>query len=93
MIEVTNFSEKFKLGNWYKNNDNIETTNSKTLTDLLDDGPPGVDPEGPESGSVEQEQGRPEDMVVQEGEEQGQGTVPEGLMRKIEQDEVRISLI
>lgn len=55
----------------------------------MDDGPPGVDPEGPDSGTGEQEHGKPEDMVVQEGEDQGQGTGPEGLMRNREQDEVR----
>lgn len=69
-------------------NGKIQITNSTTITDLLDDGPPGVDPEGPDSGPGEQEQGKPEDMVVQEGEDQGQGAGQEGLMRKREQDEV-----
>lgn len=68
--------------------DEIYNINAKTLTDLLDDGPPGVDPEGPDAGAGEQEQGTPEDMVVQEGEDQGQGAGTEGLMRKMEQNEV-----
>lgn len=48
-----------------------------------------MDPEGPDSGAGDQEPGKPEDMAVQEGEDQGQGAGPEGLMRKREQDEVR----
>lgn len=59
-------------------------------SDLLDDGPPGVDPEGPDTGSGEQDQGKPEDMGSQEGEDPSQPGGPggpEGLMRQREQEE------
>ena len=57
---------------------------------MLDDGPPGVDPEVPEPGSGEQDQGKPEDMVTQEGEDPSQPGGPEGIMRQREQEEVMI---
>lgn len=59
---------------------------------MLDDGPPGVDPEGPDTGNGDQDQGKPEDMVVQEGEDPSQAGGPEGLMRQREQEEVRTDI-
>lgn len=51
-----------------------------------------MDPEGPDTGNGEQDQGKPEDMVVQEGEDPSQAGGPEGLMRQREQEEVRTNI-